>query len=121
MEDAARGTNRRQFLVAAGAGAAGAIALGGAAGRLGSLFAAEARADVTTLALAATDGYITMPGREDDPIYIFGFIPVDPGASVSDLSEHVQGTRAAHGAPSGLPPERRHPHHAHQPGAGAAA
>jgi FtsP/CotA-like multicopper oxidase with cupredoxin domain len=51
-----------------------------------------------TIALAATDGYITMPGRADDPVYIFGFVPVTPGASVADLMATYKG-HAQHTAP----------------------
>ena len=60
-----------------------------------------AAAATTTLALAATDGYITVPGREDDPLYIFGFIPVEPDASRSTQLDHdVQGPRADTRAPT---------------------
>jgi FtsP/CotA-like multicopper oxidase with cupredoxin domain len=51
------------------------------------------------LALAATDGYITVPGRETNPLYIFGFIPVDPGASISSLQAKYKG-HAQHTAPT---------------------
>jgi FtsP/CotA-like multicopper oxidase with cupredoxin domain len=99
MEHAARGTNRREFLAAAGVGAAGALAFGGlAGGRLGELIS-DARAATTTLALAATDGYITVPGREDDPIYIFGFIPVSTSLTVSQLEDQYKG-HAQHTAPT---------------------
>ena len=82
---------RRQFLESAGLGAVGAVAAGGFVRGLKPVFSApEARAATTTLALAATDGYITVPNRNTgdpakDPIYIFGFIPVDPNASVANL------------------------------------
>jgi FtsP/CotA-like multicopper oxidase with cupredoxin domain len=99
MEHAARGTNRREFLVAAGAGAAGVLVLGGTAGRLGSFLAEEAFATPATTALAATDGYITVPGREDNPVYIFGFVPVSPTASVADLQAQYKG-HAQHTAPT---------------------
>ena len=79
------GTSRRGFLKAAGLGAVGtvAVARGMSFGR--------AAADTTTLALAATDGYVTMPGREDNPVYIFGFIPVDPNATVTQLEQTYKG------------------------------
>ena len=80
-----------------------------------------AAAATTTLALAATDGYITVPGREDDPLYIFGFIPVDPTATVAQLD--LARTRATprHRADPRLPAERRHQDHADQPRPGPAA
>ena len=83
------GFSRRDFLKAAGLGALGTAVGGGVVGALG--WGPPASAATTTLALAATDGYVTMPGREDDPIYIFGFIPVDPGASISDLISTYKG------------------------------
>jgi len=43
------------------------------------------------LALAATDGYVTMPGRESNPVYVFGFIPVDPNATISQLISTYKG------------------------------
>jgi FtsP/CotA-like multicopper oxidase with cupredoxin domain len=90
------GTTRRDFLKAAGLGAAGAVVVGGAL-RRGLM--PSARAATTTLGLAATDGYITVPGRETNPIYIFGFIPVDAGASVSSLISTYKG-HAQHSAPT---------------------
>jgi FtsP/CotA-like multicopper oxidase with cupredoxin domain len=101
------GSTRRQFLQAAGVGAA-AIAAGSVAlsvGRGGSAIAqattVSARDHVVLtggeIRLAATDGYITVPGREGNPIYIFGFIPVanDP---VGTLEQEFKG-RAQHVAP----------------------
>jgi FtsP/CotA-like multicopper oxidase with cupredoxin domain len=89
MRELSKGTTRRQFLKAAGVGAVGTVAAGGFVGR--ALQAQPARAATTTLALVATDGYITMPGREDDPLYIFGFAPVDPNAGVSSLISTYKG------------------------------
>ncbi len=90
---------RRQFIKAAGLGAAGTIMSGGLVDILGrGLFVPSARAATTTLALAGTDGYITLPGREANPIYVFGFIPVNPGASVSSLISTYKG-HAQHTAP----------------------
>ena len=77
-----RGTNRREFLKAAGVGAASVVTVGGLLGtRFGSrLLVPDARAATQTLSLVASDGYITMPGRENDPIYIFGFVDVSGDA-----------------------------------------
>jgi len=58
---------------------------------LGRLLAAPASADTTAIGLAATDGYVTVPGRETDPVYIFGFIPVSTTASVSELIATYKG------------------------------
>jgi FtsP/CotA-like multicopper oxidase with cupredoxin domain len=93
------GTTRRDFLKAAGLGAAGTLAAGGVVGTLGRGFVPSASAATTTLALAATDGYITLPGRETNPIYIFGFIPVDPGATIASLISTYKG-HAQHTAPT---------------------
>jgi FtsP/CotA-like multicopper oxidase with cupredoxin domain len=94
------GTTRREFLTSAGRGAVGAAAVGGLIGSLGSrLSPQEARAATTTLSLIATDGYITMPGREDNPIYIFGFVPVNPNLSISQLISTYKG-HAQHTAPT---------------------
>jgi FtsP/CotA-like multicopper oxidase with cupredoxin domain len=100
MEQGANGKTRAEFLKAAGIGAIGTAAAYGFVGGLSSRFLVpEAGAATTALALAATDGYITMPGREDDPIYIFGFIPVSPAATVSQLITAYKG-RAQHTAPT---------------------
>ena len=97
-----KGTTRRDFLKATGLGAAGMTLAGGLVGTgFGSrLFAPSAGAAVVPrLGLAATDGYITVPGREDDPLYIFGFIPVSPTASVASLVSTYKG-HAKHTAPT---------------------
>jgi FtsP/CotA-like multicopper oxidase with cupredoxin domain len=93
MQRAARATTRREFLRAAGLGAAGALTAGalGREAAAARLLGAPAAAATTALALAATDGYITMPGRENDPIYVFGFIPVSPSASASSLIATYKG------------------------------
>ena len=96
--DGRQGTNRRDFLKSAGLGALGTLAVAGPAGALVRA-AATASAATTTLALAATDGYVTMPGRESNPIYIFGFIPVDPNATVTDLISAYKG-HGRHTAPT---------------------
>jgi FtsP/CotA-like multicopper oxidase with cupredoxin domain len=89
MRELSKGTTRREILKAAGLGALGAAATGGFAAR--ALRGQPALAATSTLALVATDGYITMPGREDDPVYIFGFAAVDPNASVSSLISTYKG------------------------------
>ena len=92
--------SRRQFFKGAGLGAIGTIAAGGLLGGLGPRLAAP-RADAATsvLSLIATDGYMTMPEREDDPIYIFGFVSVNPNLSVSQLISQYKG-HAKHTAPT---------------------
>ena len=89
MRQLTNASTRREFLRAAGLGAVGTVAAGGFVGR--ALQAQPARAATMTLALVATDGYITMPGREDDPLYIFGFAAVDPSASVGSLISTYKG------------------------------
>jgi hypothetical protein len=96
-------STRRQFLRAAGFGAA-TVAVGGgvlAATRGAGVAIAQSSArDHIALSggkifLAATDGYITMPERENDPVYIFGFIPVPDDtpyaleASYKGRSQHI--------------------------------
>ncbi len=96
--------SRRRFLQAMGLGAVGATAATGMVSILGrGRFVPAARGATTSIALAATDGYITLPGRDDpdnplDPIYIFGFIPVSPTATVSSLIATYKG-HAQHTAP----------------------
>src|SRR5215475_12095928 len=84
--------SRRDFLKAAGAGALVTSVAGGVVGGLGR-GARPASAATTTLSLVATDGYATMPNREDDPLYIFGFRDVtsDPDQSVSHLVATYKG------------------------------
>jgi FtsP/CotA-like multicopper oxidase with cupredoxin domain len=87
-----KATTRREFLKGAGLGAAGVVVTGGFLGGLGSRLSAEkARAATTTLALVATDGYMTVPTRETNPVYIFGFVPVDPAADVGSLLANYKG------------------------------
>jgi FtsP/CotA-like multicopper oxidase with cupredoxin domain len=108
MEPFKHTSTRRQFLRAAGIGAASVVAgdvLLSAARRepaaLAQATSVSARDHVVLtggdIRLAATDGYITVPGREDDPLYVFGFIPVsnDP---VGVLEADFKG-RAQHVAP----------------------
>ncbi|HSS08903.1 MAG TPA: multicopper oxidase domain-containing protein [Acidimicrobiales bacterium] len=100
MQHRRMGWSRRDFVKAAGLGALGTVAAGGLVGRLGrGLLPSPASAGTTRLALAATDGYMTVPGREDNPLYIFGFIPVDPDATVSNLVSTYKG-HAQHTAPT---------------------
>jgi FtsP/CotA-like multicopper oxidase with cupredoxin domain len=104
MQNRHTGLTRREFLKAVGLGALGTVAAGWASSGMGRMLSMPtAMAATTTIALAATDGYITMPGRDDpnnpaDPIYIFGFVPVDPNASVSTLIANYKG-HAQHTAP----------------------
>jgi FtsP/CotA-like multicopper oxidase with cupredoxin domain len=100
MDEFAQGRTRRDFLKAAGLGALGTMAGGGlmARGPVSRLLVPNARAATTSIALAATDGYITLPGREDNPIYIFGFVAADPNDSVATLTGKFKG-HAQHTAP----------------------
>src|SRR5215831_11649967 len=96
MDERPHGTNRRDFLKAVGLGALGTVAVGGAATTLGWGLA-DADAATVSMALAGTDGYITVPGRSA-PVYIMGFVPVSPTASVSSLIATYKG-HAQHVAP----------------------
>jgi FtsP/CotA-like multicopper oxidase with cupredoxin domain len=98
MEPHRSGVARRSFLKATGLGALGTFTAGGIAVGL-TQAVGTASAATTTLALAATDGYITVPGREDNPLYIFGFIPVNPAATVESLISQYKG-HAQHTAPT---------------------
>jgi FtsP/CotA-like multicopper oxidase with cupredoxin domain len=106
MDRAEHGSTRRQFFKAAGVGAASVAVGGGVLAATRGAPAAHAAAvsarDRVVLTggniqLAATDGYMTLPGREDDPVYIFGFIPV-PSDTVSNLENAYKG-RTQHIAP----------------------
>src|SRR5262249_54599857 len=55
-------------------------------------------AGTTALSLVATDGYMSLPGREGHPVYIFGFVPVDPSLSVAQLVATYKG-HTKHTAP----------------------
>jgi FtsP/CotA-like multicopper oxidase with cupredoxin domain len=84
------GASRRDFLKAVGAGALFAAVPGAVVGGLaGGLLPASAA--TTMLSLVATDGYATVPGRENDPLYIFGFVPVDPSLTISQLTSTYKG------------------------------
>jgi FtsP/CotA-like multicopper oxidase with cupredoxin domain len=88
-----KGMTRRDFVKGAGMGAAGVIAAGGVLGGLGPRLAHDARAATTTMSLIATDGYATVPGRENNPLYIFGFRDVtgDSNQGVSHLISEYKG------------------------------
>jgi FtsP/CotA-like multicopper oxidase with cupredoxin domain len=78
---------RRDLFKLGGLAAAGGVLFGqGTASALPS----------STIALAATDGHITLPGR--GPLYIFGFVPVPDTMPVGDLSSTYKG-KAQHVAP----------------------
>jgi FtsP/CotA-like multicopper oxidase with cupredoxin domain len=92
------GLARRDFLKATGLGALGTVVAGSVVGALGRGLIVPASAATSTLSLVATDGYMTVPGRETDPVYIFGFVPVDPNISVTDLIANYKG-HTKHTAP----------------------
>ena len=92
------GLARRDFLKATGLGALGTVVAGGVVGALGRGLIVPASAATTSLSLVASDGYMTVPGRETDPVYIFGFVPVNPNMSVSDLIANYKG-HTKHTAP----------------------
>src|SRR5262245_42386167 len=86
MSEQRRGLDRRAFLQSMSYGAALTVGAGDWVRAL-----PEASAANTKIGLVATDGYITVPEREEDPIYIFGFVKVDPAASVSSLTSTYKG------------------------------
>ena len=87
----AAGTSRRTFLKAVGVGALSTVFAGGAVGALGRQLLAPASAATSALSLVATDGYISVPGREGNPLYVFGFVRVDPALTVAQLSASFKG------------------------------
>ena len=89
--DAREGTSRRTFLKAVGAGALSTVAVGGLGGALGRALLTPAAAATSALSLVATDGYISVPGREGNPLYAFGFRPVDPALTVAQLVSTYKG------------------------------
>ncbi|HYZ30111.1 MAG TPA: multicopper oxidase domain-containing protein [Thermoleophilaceae bacterium] len=90
-------TNRREFLLAGGAGMAAVVASGGIYGALRDQRAAAATPPQS--ALAATDGHITLPNRPGDkPLYIFGFRSVPVTTDVQSLVTAYKG-KAQHTAP----------------------
>jgi FtsP/CotA-like multicopper oxidase with cupredoxin domain len=92
MEHRQSGVGRRDFLKAAGLGALGTVVTGGVVGALGR-GVVPASAATTTLSLVATDGYARVPGREGNPLYIFGFVNVtgDPDQTISHLISTYKG------------------------------
>ena len=98
MEQHQSGTSRRSFLKATGLGALGTVVAGSVVGALGRGLIVPASAATTSLSLVASDGYMTVPGRETDPVYIFGFVPVDPNLSVDQLEATYKG-HTKHTAP----------------------
>ena len=80
---------RREFLKLGGQGA-----LLGFAASHGLLVPSTATAQSVSLRLAATDGHILLPGREDYPLYVFGFVEAPVDASHTELERfkgNVQG------------------------------
>ncbi|MEZ0448691.1 multicopper oxidase domain-containing protein [Cellulomonas sp. ICMP 17802] len=96
MDHRQNGLDRRAFLQFMGLGAVGTVV---AADVVGQGLVVPASAATSTLSLIATDGYISVPGREGNPLYIFGFVPVDPNLSVSQLISTYKG-HAKHTAPT---------------------
>jgi FtsP/CotA-like multicopper oxidase with cupredoxin domain len=95
------GLARRDFLKATGLGALGTVVAGSVVGALGRGLIVPASAATTSLSLVATDGYMTVPGRETDPVYIFGFVPIpphDPPLTVDQLEATFKG-HTKHTAP----------------------
>jgi FtsP/CotA-like multicopper oxidase with cupredoxin domain len=92
MEHRQSGFGRRDFLKVAGLGALGTVVTGGVVGALGRGLA-PASAATTTLSLVASDGSASVPGREGDPLYIFGFVNVtaDPDQSIAHLVSQYKG------------------------------
>lgn len=88
-------TTRRDFLKS---GAFGAATIAAGTG-LGSLVSGAAAAPPVNVALIATDGYITLPGRAaEQDLYIFGFKRVPLNTSVTDLVNTYK-QQAQHPAP----------------------
>jgi FtsP/CotA-like multicopper oxidase with cupredoxin domain len=84
--------NRRRFLKGVGLGTAGAFSAGGLLTLLeAGPLARSARGATVNLSLVGTDGYATMPGREDDPLYIFGFRRVNNNIPISTLIPTYRG------------------------------
>jgi FtsP/CotA-like multicopper oxidase with cupredoxin domain len=84
-------TSRRTFLKAVGVGALTTVVAGGAVRALGLPLLTPAAAATTGLSLVATDGYVSVPGREGNPLYVFGFVRVDPALTVAQLSAAFKG------------------------------
>jgi FtsP/CotA-like multicopper oxidase with cupredoxin domain len=101
MQPGPRVIRRREFLKGVGLGAVGTVAAGAlGGGPLRWVFEpAAAAAATSTVSLIATDGYITAPGREDNPLYIMGFNAVPSSLSVSQLISTYKG-HAQHTSPT---------------------
>jgi len=83
---------RREFLKAVGLGAAGTVAAGWLGSGLGrGLSMPVALAATKTLSLVGTDGYVNVPGRPGNPLYIFGFVQVPGNLTVSQLITQYKG------------------------------
>lgn len=90
-----RKVNRKEFLALGGLGA---LAAGGLLGKAG-LGVGQARAAIPVAAtvnatgprirLVATDGHISLPGR--DPLFVMGFVEGDPNASIASLTQDFKG------------------------------
>jgi FtsP/CotA-like multicopper oxidase with cupredoxin domain len=93
MEHRQSGFGRRDFLKAAGLGALGTVVTGGVLGGALGRGVAPASAATTTLSLVATDGYASVPGREGDPLYIFGFkdVTADTNQTIAHLVSAYKG------------------------------
>src|SRR5262245_6564013 len=93
MEHRQSGVGRRDFLKAAGLGALGTVVTGGVLGGALGRGLAPASADTVALSLVASDGYVSVPGREGNPLYIFGFVNVtsEPDQSISHLVSKFKG------------------------------
>jgi FtsP/CotA-like multicopper oxidase with cupredoxin domain len=96
-------TTRREFLRTLGWGAAGTLSLAALAAQPdagpGSAPATKLAANAEVrLALAGTDGHITLPGRPSGSLYIFGFVAVPLTATVAELERDFKG-HAQHVAP----------------------
>lgn len=100
MREGTNGPTRREFIKGVGLGALATTTVGGLVAGLGrGLFVPAAQAATTTMSLVVTDGYATMPGRESDPLYIFGFVRADSSLTVSQLISTYKG-HAQHTAPT---------------------
>jgi FtsP/CotA-like multicopper oxidase with cupredoxin domain len=91
MDSSQNGLGRRGFLQAVSLGALGTVVGGGVVSALGRGLLVPASAATTALSLVATDGYASVPGREGNPLYIFGFVKVDPNLSIADLTTQFKG------------------------------
>ncbi|MEW6583517.1 MAG: multicopper oxidase domain-containing protein, partial [Actinomycetota bacterium] len=84
-----RAIARRDFLKLTGLGVLGLLA-GRAAGPSAGLPQAAGAPGPRTISLAATDGFISLPGRAD-PLLVFGFIEVPNTMSIADQIRTYKG------------------------------